>query len=79
MLIDSESLLNSSHCGFCVCHVVVQLATRHDPSPTAKQLMEKNVTCSEPPCWAHGAVSSRGQAFFVLFPKASSEPAYRNL
>lgn len=32
MLIDSESLLKSSHCGFCVCHVVVQLVTRHDLS-----------------------------------------------
>lgn len=35
MLIDSESLLKSSHCGFCVCHVVVLLATRYDLSPIA--------------------------------------------
>lgn len=42
MLLESESLLNSGHCGFCVCRrVVVQLGTKHDPTPTAKRLMEK--------------------------------------
>lgn len=73
MLIDSESLLKSSHCGFCVWHVVVLLATRHDLSPIAADGRTSLVVKQCP------AGVSRGQAFVALFLKAFSEPAYRNL
>lgn len=55
MLIDSESLLNSSHSGFA-CRVVVQLAAVHDLFPTA-EMLTGNVTYIEPLCWAaYGSV-----------------------
>jgi hypothetical protein len=71
-------LLNSSHCGFCACHVMVQLVPRHDPPPLLRY-WRKMSSMQNLGSKLHWQCPNGGQAFLAFFSKASSEAAPWNV